>query len=378
MLRALYLKQIEIAYGETVSPKQNLVRIEVLDRRSLHRRRHSRSILRPGAPDGFQIMKNRTIDSRLKHIRGRADPLLKTLVPRSGLIVQVPVKRFCDNYALCELQSKRVHIVNEGEKSCYGDRIFAYSQAEFTRLLDRGDGIASRIGKDNNIRICRLGLKQERRKIRRVERMPDRAQNRASGSLDDLGCVVFQRAPGGAVEAHEKHPLAPQLHQRFQTRRNHRVGVPRPARYCLAAKFSGHIGRDHAREGDDLAPRACDFQNGQGNRRSGAIENRIDAIDVVPLPRQVCTDVRLAGVVGHDQLNRFAKQTSAKILDGEARRGDGALSSDGGIRPGQVGEHAYLDVVIGRKCTAISDGRKDRCHPSEHLRFSQGLLPIYL
>jgi hypothetical protein len=122
--------------------------------------------------------------------------------------------------------------------------------------------------------------------------------------------------------------------------------VPCPARYRFAAELPSHIWRDHACKGDNLAARAGDFQDHQSDRRSSAVENCIDTIDIVPLTRQIRCDVGFAGVIGDDEFNRLTEDAGTEILDSEARRGDRPLSRDNRVRPGQIGEYTNLNSIV--------------------------------
>ena len=70
-------------------------------------------------------------------------------------------------------------------------------------------------------------------------------------------------------------------------------------------------------------------------------------IDVVPLPGNAGGDVRLDLMVGGNQLDRFAQNLAAEIVDRHLRGGDGAGTGRGRSRTGQVGEHADFHHVVG-------------------------------
>ena len=70
-----------------------------------------------------------------------------------------------------------------------GELLAARDDAEFRRLLDRVGGVAAGIGQADDLGLRRLRLQQERREVRRVQRMLDAADHLAAAALTTTAVV---------------------------------------------------------------------------------------------------------------------------------------------------------------------------------------------
>ena len=84
--------------------------------------------------------------------------------------------------ALCDLDAHPVDVVDEEQES--DELLPALLDAELGGLLHGVDGVASGVGKTDHLRLRSLCLQQERREVRRAERMLGRAEHLAAMRLD--------------------------------------------------------------------------------------------------------------------------------------------------------------------------------------------------
>src|SRR5882724_6040866 len=79
------------------------------------------------------------------------------------------------------------------------------ANAKLSRLLDRIGSVSASIGQADDLRIRRLRLQQERRKVRSVEGMFDLADDLAAGRFQRLGRVTLERRAKRIISG-EKEP----------------------------------------------------------------------------------------------------------------------------------------------------------------------------
>ena len=189
-----------------------------------------------------------------------------------------------------------------------------FGDAEFTRALDRVDGIVTAVCYRNDVRLRRLGLQHERRKIGRAERMPDSAQHLAPVLLDKGGGAVLKRAAEHVVRGDEEPGLA-ELWQRLTDCGANLVGVIDPVdRIVGRAGLAGEIRRTGAGQQHRLVVGFGDLQHCKPYGRIHQIGYRIDAVEVEPAPRDSGTDIGLVLMIGGDDLDRYAVNLVAELL----------------------------------------------------------------
>ena len=225
-----------------------------------------------------------------------------------------------------------------------GELLAALDDAEFRRLLDRVGGVETGIGEADDLRLRALRLQQEGREVGGVERNADRAHHLAALFLDEVAGVLFQRIAEGVVRGHEEPGVAARLHQRAAGTDRERVGVVGPVE---AVGLAGVAGEPRGRGTHDdvdllhLPGEIVDRERDRGGRQLG---DHVDALDLVPAPRDRGREIRLVLVVGGDDLDLLSEDGAAEILDRHLRRFDRPFAAVVGIDPGLVVQDADLDL----------------------------------
>ena len=106
--------------------------------------------------------------------------------------------------------------------------------------------------------------------------------------------------------------------------------------------------------------------NGQPHGGDRHVDDQIDVIGVVPLPRDPCRDIGFDLMIGGNHRDRLAQHLAAEIVDRHLRGGDRSETCRRRGRSGQVGQHTDLHCVIGKLGERKSAGKDDRnCKASE-------------
>jgi hypothetical protein len=90
---------------------------------------------------------------------------------------------------------------------------------------------------------------------------------------------------------------------------------------------------------------ACDFLDGESDRRDRYVEDSRNVVSVVPATRNGCSNVRLALMIGNDHFNGSAQHTAASVLDRQTSRDDGAGPCEVCVNAALIIEHADFDGV---------------------------------
>ena len=94
-------------------------------------------------------MHHRGILAGLDHRRHAFLEVEETLRPGARVVVQVPVETFGQVHRLGGLEAERMHIGDEHQQA---SQLLLGRDAEFSRLLDRIDGVAAGICQADNLR----------------------------------------------------------------------------------------------------------------------------------------------------------------------------------------------------------------------------------
>jgi hypothetical protein len=98
---------------------------------------------------------------------------------------------------------------------------------------------------------------------------------------------------------------------------------------------------------EQLPLRAGDLLHREAHSGYRHVDDEVDAIGIVPLPRDLGADVGLELVIGGDHLDRLAADLAAEILDRHLGRDDRPLAGRVRRRTREVGEHTDPDDVVG-------------------------------
>ncbi len=177
--------------------------------------------------------------------------------------------------------------------------------------------------------------------------MPHGADDLAAIRLDDGRGVVLERMAEGVVGGEEEPALAAALGDGTRRAGGKRVGVEDPLHRIGRAEFSGEIRRAR-RMGDEqllLLPR--DLLDGEPDRRDRHVDDEVDVVGVVPLPRHRGADIGLQLMVRRDHLDRLARDLPAEIGDRHLGGGHRACAGRVRGRAREIGQDADLDDIVG-------------------------------
>src|SRR5205823_5741424 len=164
------------------------------------------------------------------------------------------------------------------------------------------------------------------------------AKHFAAGRLDAFGGLFFQIVTKGVIGGQKKPFLAALGDHGFAEATAVGVGIIGPVHGVRRALFAGQQRGTGAGADKDLVLLLADIGDRQRNRRVRQVENGVDALGVVPAPRDADADVGLVLVVGGDDVDRLAGGLAAVILHRHLRGDDGAYALIGRKHAGLVVE----------------------------------------
>ena len=294
---------------------------------------------------GLQVGQDRRVGAGLDHVRHAAGALHVALPESPGLVVGVPVPALGERQALRHLEPEPVHL-REGEQQ-RRELLAAFDDAVLGRLLDRVGGVEAGIGEPDHLGLRALRLEQERGEVLVRERVADAAQHLAVIGEHHAAGIGLEGRAEGVVGGEEVPGVAPGPGQRAAGADRERPRVVGPVVAVGRAGLAGEVAG--SRPGGDrdlllLLGQALDRQSHGGG---GQLHDRVDAVAVVPLPRDGRGDVGLVLVVGREDLDRDAVDLAAHILHRHLRGLDGALAAELRIEAGLVVEHADAQGIAG-------------------------------
>ena len=222
----------------------------------------------------------------------------------------------------------------------------ALDDAEFRRLLDRIGGVAAGIGEADHLGLGGLGLQQERREVRGVQRVLDAAGDIAAIGRHGRGGVTLEGGAEGVVGGQEEPAIAAGLGQRRAGAVGEHEGVVGPVDRVRRALRVGQVGGAGARIEEDGVLFLDDVVDRQRHAGIRHIDDDIDLVDVEPLPRDVGADVRLVLVIAGDHVDLPALGEKAGIFHRHLRGQRRAGTADIRIQPGLVAERTDLDDLV--------------------------------
>src|SRR5882724_8882235 len=92
-----------------------------------------------------------------------------------------------------------------------GKLLTTLDNSELVRLPNRVDHVRTAIGEGDHLCLRSLSLQQERREIRRWERMANGSDHLAPGVFDELSCVGFERMSERIVYSDKEPSIAVRL-----------------------------------------------------------------------------------------------------------------------------------------------------------------------
>ena len=156
---------------------------------------------------GIQVVKCRRIIARVGHRRHALGALEKALGPLARFVVAVPVEAVRQRQALGNVQPHGIDIRQPDEQAC--ERLLAgLGQPEFVGRLHRIDKPGSRARNRDDFGPRALRLQQERRVIRRGDRIANAADDLATVGLDRSGRVGLERMAEGVISGQEEPCIA--------------------------------------------------------------------------------------------------------------------------------------------------------------------------
>ena len=286
------------------------------------------------------------------------------LPPRPRLVVHVPVERLGEDQPLRRGQAEPVHVGEEDEQARHV--LPALDDAELRRLLDRIGRVAARVGEPDDLGLRRLGLQEERREVRGIERMPHLAEHLAAVLQHHRLGVALERMAEGVVRGEEEPAIAARLHDGIAGPVGERPGVVGPVDRVGRARLARQVRARRARHQEGLALVPRDLVHGQGHRRVRHVGDQVDLVRVVPLPRDIGADVGLVLMIREDDLDLHALRRGAEVLHGHPCRQHRALPREVRVEARLVVQHTDLDDPVGdlrlRQPRRPARGRGRRSH----------------
>ena len=217
-----------------------------------------------------------------------------------------------------------------------GELLTALDDPELRRLLHRIDEVAAGIRKPDNLCSRRLRLQDERREVLAREGMPDGTEHLAAGLRHQGRRVTLERMPERIVRRDEEPRVPSPLDHRAAGAVRERPGVVGPVNGVGRALRSGQIRGATAGIDEDLVPLPGDAVDGERHRRGRHVQDDVDAILIVPLPRDAGADVRLVLVVRRDDFDLDALLGGLEVLNRHAGRYRRSLARQIGINPRSI------------------------------------------
>ena len=200
------------------------------------------------------------------------------------------------------------------------------------------------------MRLRRLGLKQERRKILSGEGVLHGADNLAARFGDQRRGVAFKRLTEGVIRRDEEPGIAATLDHGGAGAVRQRPGVIGPMNRVRRALAAGQVRGAAAGIDEHLVLVARDGVNRECDRRGRHVEDRIHAILIVPLPGDAGADIGLVLMVGCNDLDLDALLGGLEVFDCHAGRNDRPLSGQIGVDAAPVVQDAELDRDLRMGC----------------------------
>ena len=177
--------------------------------------------------------------------------------------------------------------------------------------------------------------------------MAHAAQHTPAGLLDEARGIAFQRVAEGIVRGHEEPRGAAVLHAGRGDRLGQRIGVVHPVEAGRRTGRAGEVRRARAGGDVELAVIACIGAHGQRHRGRAQSDDHVDAVLVVPAPRDRRADIGFVLVVGGDHLDLAAEHAAAEILDRHLHGGHARGAGDVGIGARHVVQDADFYGIAG-------------------------------
>ena len=318
---------------------------EVVDGCRAHLLHHRRGRVGASRLHGFEIVRGRRIDPRLRHVRHLAHSLEIALCPGTRLLIAVPVKGVGEQHALCRFQAKGVDVVDEDQQPRHF--LPTAHDTELGRLLDGIGGVRAGVGKPDHLRFRGLRLQQRRREIQRVHRNPDAAKHPAAAGPDERGSDLLKVVAESIIGRQEKPCVVASLDRGGASAVSERVIVIRVMDRDRRACFVGDARRARSIEDDDLVFGLGKIDSSERGRRSGDIHERINVLDVEPFSHNGGSNVRLVQMIGGDDFDRFAQHLSAEIFYRHLGSSHRAHAGDVRVDARHVLEHANFHDAVG-------------------------------
>jgi len=198
----------------------------------------------------------------------------------------------------------------------------------------------------------------------RSQRMPHAAEYLAAGGLHRLRGLFLQIMTEGVVGGDEEPLLAALLHDRLAEAATVGIGVVGPVHGIRRTLFAGQQHRACARSDEGLVLLRAHAGDGKRDRRVRNVEDRVDAVVLVPAPRDADPDVRLVLMIRRDDLDRLARGLSAIVFDRH-------LGSDDRADALVAGEWARLVVQDADLHRILGEGRRRGQHQGRNAQFMQ-------
>jgi len=152
--------------------------------------------------------------------------------------------------------------------------------------------------------------------------------------------------PESVVGGKEEPGLAAALGDFLRRADRERARVEHPLQGVRVTEFSVEVGSAGRVNDQQALALIGDVLDGKAHCRNRHVDNQVDLIAVVPLPRDAGGDVGLDLMIGGNDLDRLAQNRAAEVLDRHSRGGDGARTVRRRGGAGHVGEHADLDHIV--------------------------------
>ena len=133
-----------------------------------------------------------------------------------------------------------MHVGDEDEQP--GKCLAGLGDTEFGGLLDGVDGVATGVGQPDHVCARGLGLQQERGEIGAGEGVTDGADHRATGFLNHLGGIGFERMAEGVVGGQEIPVLVTGFDHGAAGAVGQGIGVIGPVSGARCALCAGQVG----------------------------------------------------------------------------------------------------------------------------------------
>ena len=344
--RLLHLEEVHVVDLAAVRPDRTLPEQRVVGRRLLHLCDHLGPVVRFERVHRLQVVRDRRVHAGVDH--GRMDaavPLGELLPPGARLVVHVPVERLREDQPLRRGQAEPVHVGEEDEQA--GEVLAALHDPELRRLLDGIGRVAARVGEPDDLGLRRLGLQQERREVRGIERMAHLAEDLAAVLQHHRLGVALERMTERVVGGQKEPAIPARLHDGIAGPVCERPGVVGPVDGIGRARLARQVRGRRARHQEGLALVPRDLVHREGHGRVRHVGDDVHLVRVVPLPRDIRSDVGLVLMVGEDDLDLHALGRRAKIFHRHPRRHHRALSGEVRVEARLVVQHTDLDDPVG-------------------------------